>query len=116
MVLAQRVAGASEAVTESLGTQTIEGVLAEGTRSTTTIPAGQIGNERPIEIVSERWFSPDLKVLVMSRQSDPRFGETTYRLSNIVIGHPEPSLFEVPPDFHVVESTAGERVIRRGAQ
>jgi hypothetical protein len=113
-VLARRLAGPSTGVTESLGTQTIEGVMAEGTRSTTTIPAGQIGNERPIEIVSERWFSPELKVLVLSRQSDPRFGETIYRLSNIVLGNPEPSLFEVPSDFEVVEAGgAGDRIFRR---
>ena len=70
-------------VVETLGTQFMEGVAVEGTRTTMTIPAGQIGNELPINVISERWFSPDLKVLVMSRQSDPRFGETTYRLTNL---------------------------------
>ena len=73
------------------------------TRTTVTIPAGQIGNERPIEIVSERWFSPDLKVLVMSRQSDPRFGETTYRLTNVTRVDPPPQLFEIPADFKIVD-------------
>ena len=86
-------------VVESLGTQFMEGVAVEGTRTTLTIPAGQIGNEQPINIVSERWFSPDLKVLVMSRQSDPRFGETTYRLTNITRAEPSPQLFEIPADF-----------------
>ena len=62
--------------TEELGTRSIEGVVAEGTRSTITIPAGSIGNERPIEVVSERWYSSELHALVMSRHSDPRFGET----------------------------------------
>ena len=57
-----------------------------GTRTTTTIAAGSIGNEQPIQIVSEQWFSPDLKVLVMTKHSDPRSGETTYRLTNIVAG------------------------------
>src|SRR5262249_46243718 len=70
-------------VKESLGTQTIEGVDAEGTRTTTTIPAGTIGNERPIAIVDERWYSPALQVVVMTRHSDPRSGENTYRLTNI---------------------------------
>ena len=77
----------------------MEGVAVEGTRTTLTIPAGQIGNEQPINIVSERWFSPDLKVLVMSRQSDPRFGETTYRLTNLTRAEPSPQLFEIPADF-----------------
>jgi hypothetical protein len=90
-------------VVESLGTQFMEGVAVEGTRTTVTIPAGQIGNERPINIVSERWFSPDLKVLVMSRQSDPRFGETTYRLTNLTRAEPPAQLFEIPGDFTVVD-------------
>jgi len=117
MVTTQRLEGSQAEASESLGTQTIEGVLAEGTRSTITIGAGQIGNERPIEIVSERWFSSELKTLVLSKQSDPRFGETTYRLSNIVLGDPEASLFEVPADFQIVEpGGAGDVIFRRRVQ
>jgi hypothetical protein len=90
--------------TESLGKQTIEGVEAEGTRTTTTIAAGEIGNERPIEIVFERWYSPELQVAVMTRHADPRFGETSYRLTNIDRGEPVHSLFEVPADYTVKEA------------
>jgi len=93
-------------VVESLGTQFMEGVAVEGSKTTLTIPAGQIGNELPINVVSERWFSPDLQVLVMSRQSDPRFGETTYRLTNINRSEPSPQLFEIPADFTVVDPDA----------
>lgn len=85
--------------TESLGTQTIEAVSAEGTRTTRTIPAGQIGNERPIEIVSEVWTSPDLQMIVLSKRTDPRFGETVYKLTDIKRVDPEPSLFQVPSGF-----------------
>jgi hypothetical protein len=114
MFTARRGGAAPDERTESLGTQTVEGVVAEGTRSTVTIAAGQIGNERPIEVVSERWFSPEIKALVLSRQSDPRFGETTYRLSNIVLGEPSPSLFDVPSDFTIVEASgAGDMIFRR---
>ena len=81
---------------ESLGTQLIEGVQAEGTRTVVTIPAGQIGNERPIETVSERWYSPDLQMVVLTKNSDPRMGETTYKLTNINRAEPPASLFEVP--------------------
>jgi hypothetical protein len=81
---------------EDLGQQAIEGVSAKGTRTTTTIPAGTVGNEQPIKIVSEEWTSPDLQVLVMTRHSDPRTGETTYRLTNISRTEPAKSLFEVP--------------------
>ena len=100
---------------ESLGNRVIEGVEATGTRSTITIPAGEIGNERAIEIVNERWVSPELKVVVMSRNSDPRFGETTYRLAGIVRGEPDRSLFEVPSDYSVKEGGGLHemRVIKR---
>jgi TonB family protein len=92
---------------ESLGAQTIEGVQAEGTRTTVTIPAGAIGNERPVQIVSERWYSPELKTVVMTRHSDPRFGETTYRLTNLSRAEPDRSLFEAPADFQIKEGGPG---------
>jgi hypothetical protein len=91
------------AKTESLGKQTIEGVEAEGTRTTVTIAAGEIGNDRAIEIVNERWYSPELQTLVMTRHSDPRFGETVYRLTNINRSEPAKSLFEVPADYTLKE-------------
>jgi len=90
-------------VKEALGTQMIEGVQAEGTRVTVTIPAGEIGNERPIEIVSERWYSPELQMVIMSKHSDPRSGETTYQLTNINRSEPAKSLFEVPTGYTISE-------------
>jgi hypothetical protein len=90
--------------TESLGSQTFDGIVAQGTRTTTTIPAGRIGNEQPIQIVSERWYSPDLQLVVMSKQSDPRSGESVYRLSNISRNEPAASMFSVPPDYKVSET------------
>jgi hypothetical protein len=90
-----------EAKTESLGTQVMEGVVVEGKRVTRTIPAGQIGNTQPIEITSEVWTSPDLQVVVMSKHSDPRFGETTYQLTGIQRAEPDHSLFEIPPGYTV---------------
>lgn len=89
---------------ESLGKRNIEGVMAEGTRITDVIPAGEIGNERPIEIVTERWYSPELQTLVMTRHSDPRMGETTYKLVNIQRSEPPRSLFEAPADYAVKEA------------
>jgi hypothetical protein len=81
---------------EDLGTQTIEGVLAQGKRETVTIPAGQIGNERPIEIVTETWFSPELHTMVLRKHSDPRLGDSTYRLADIKRNEPDASLFQPP--------------------
>ncbi len=104
-----RKAPANE-VKEQLGKQMIEGVEAEGTRTTMTIPAGEIGNERPIEIVSERWYSPELQLVVMTRHSDPRFGETTYKLTNINRTEPAKTLFEVPADYKIQTNLVGPGV------
>jgi hypothetical protein len=86
----------STAKKEDLGEQVIEGVTVKGTRTTIVTPAGAIGNEQPITVTSEEWLSPDLKVLVMTKHADPRSGETTYRLTGITRGEPDPSLFELP--------------------
>lgn len=95
-----------ETRTEQLGTRPVEGVEAEGVRTVTTIPAGEIGNERPIEIVYERWYSKELQLVVMSKQYDPRFGEQTYRLTNITRSEPDPSLFELPTGYKVLSEPA----------
>jgi len=88
-------------VTEDLPPQNVEGVYATGKRVTRTIPAGQIGNEKPIVTVEEVWYSPDLRMNVMTKRSDPRSGENTYRLTNISRAEPDPNLFQVPADYTV---------------
>jgi hypothetical protein len=93
----------AQVVTEDLGTKNIEGVQANGTRSTRTIPAGQIGNDQPISIVTEVWISRDLQTVVYSKRSDPRMGEQIFSLTNIVRGQPDPSLFTIPADFKIVK-------------
>ncbi|MGH9844549.1 MAG: hypothetical protein ACREEM_37990 [Blastocatellia bacterium] len=97
-----------ERKTESLGKQTIEGIEVEGTRTTFTIPAGRIGNDRPLETVSERWESPELQIVVFSKHKDPFVGETTYRLTNIKRDEPPRTLFEVPADYAVEEARPGD--------
>ena len=101
---AERAAMAAAVTHEDLGRQNIEGVSATGTRSITTIPAGAIGNLQPIKVVNEQWLSPDLQVLVMTKHSDPRSGETIYRLQSIVRAEPDRSLFTVPADYTLKES------------
>jgi hypothetical protein len=98
--------GQSQANTEDLGSQTVEGVLVKGTRTTRTILAGQIGNEQPITIVTEVWTSSELKTVVSSKRSDPRIGEQTFRLTNIVRAEPNPTLFTVPADFKIADVSA----------
>ena len=92
---------------ESLGSQVINGVMADGTRITRTIAAGQIGNDRPIEVVTESWYSQDLQTVVMSKTSDPRTGDTVYKLTNIDRAEPAASLFIVPADYTVREGSKG---------
>jgi len=87
---------------EDLGTQDIEGVSCKGKRMTVTIPAGKMGNERPIEITTEIWSSADLHAVVLKKHNDPRLGETVYRLTNIKVGEPDPSLFQVPSGYKSV--------------
>ena len=99
--------------TESLGRQTIEGVPADGTRTTMTIAAGQWGNEQPIQIVTERWYSPDLQTVVLSKRTDPRMGESVSKLANISRSEAPSSLFEPPADYKVAE--AGNRTGRPAA-
>jgi hypothetical protein len=94
---------------ESLGTQVVKenGLNAEGTRITRTIPAGQIGNDQPIQIVFERWYSPDLQMVVKSTRNDPRFGITTYVLTNVQRTEPAAAMFTVPADYTVKEGGPG---------
>lgn len=103
----------SETNTESLGSQTLEGVVANGVRTTRIIPAGQIGNDRPISIVTEVWTSADLKTIVSSKRNDPRMGEQIFRLTNIVRAEPDPSLFTVPADFRIIDGGPKTILYRR---
>jgi len=86
---------------ESLGTQTINGLVAEGTRTTHIIPVGQIGNEKALQVVSERWYSADLQIVLKSTRTDPRFGTTTYTVTNVQRTEPAATLFTVPAEYTV---------------
>jgi hypothetical protein len=95
----QSTAITGEIVKESLGSKTIEGTVAEGTRFTRTVAAGKMGNERPLTFVNETWFSSELGMIVMSRHTDPQMGETVYTLTNIQRAEPDSTLFAVPSDY-----------------
>jgi len=99
---------------DDLGTQTINGISAQGTRYTRTIPAGQMGNASPILIVTEQWYSPDLQIIVKSMRSDPRFGQTTYTLISIQRTEPAAALFTVPSDYVVSQAKARPHGRRAG--
>jgi len=97
---------------ESLGTQVLEGVPSEGTRTTSTIEAGTIGNDRALTIVAERWYSQDLKTVMMTSHSDPRSGTETFRLTNVLRSEPSASLFQVSPDYKLVENPTGPFMVK----
>jgi len=99
---------------ESLGTQTIDGVYAEGTRNTTTYPVGMMGNDREFSVVMENWMSPDLKIQIFSKNNDPRSGENTFRIENLSRDLPDPTLFMVPTDYTVVDETGGFTINFKG--
>lgn len=96
---------------QQLGTKVVEGVQADGTRTTLTIPAGQIGNDNPIQIVDEVWRSPELQVIVHSEHSDPRMGTTVYSLKNISRSDPSPALFQVPADYTLTDSPVFQKAL-----
>lgn len=91
----------SNVQTVSLGTKTVDGLTVQGTRRIRTIPVGQIGNDKPIVITRDEWYSPDLQMVISSTRSDPRFGTTTFQLTNINRSEPPQSLFMVPQDYTV---------------
>jgi hypothetical protein len=101
-----------DAKKESLGTQMMEGLRVDGTRTTVTIPAGEMGNEMPIKVVSEQWYSPDLQINLMTKHSDPRFGDTVYRLTDISRTEQNRSLFEVPQGYRIEKASRAPIIIR----
>jgi len=95
----------AETTKQSLGSQTMEGVMVEGTKTIRVIPEGLVGNDRPINSTTETWTSPDLQIVVLRKQNDPRYGELTMRLTNIDLSNPILSLFQPPADYKVVDET-----------
>jgi hypothetical protein len=100
-----------DSATENLGDQTIDGIHATGTRVTTTIAAGKMGNEQPMAITSERWYSPELKATVMTKHNDPWAGELKTQFANVNTSEPDPSLFTIPSDYKVVDEKTGPVMI-----
>jgi hypothetical protein len=106
VVFSKRIGASSDEpapTTEKLGDQTIEGIHATGTRITTTIPSGKMGNEQPMLVTSERWYSPELKATVMTKHNDPWAGELKTQFTSVNTAEPDPSLFTVPADYKVVD-------------
>jgi hypothetical protein len=92
---------------QDLGEKIIEGVNANGEKLMTTLPAGLVGNERPLEMSLETWYSPELHVFLYRKRVDPRFGEIVYRLTDIKRAEPDPSLFRVPRGYKLRTNRTG---------
>lgn len=93
---------------DELGTKAIDGYQATGERVTRTIPAGEIGNEKPINVVTERWFSGDLQLPVLIVHTDPMMGTVTTKVTSVTRGDPDASLFQVPADYKLVTGRRNE--------
>ena len=96
---------ASKASTKDLGVKTIDGVKAEGKLLSYEIPAGEVGNRKPIVVTNEAWYSPELQIALYSKHSDARSGDAIYRLANLKRGEPAAALFKVPSDYTVNDIT-----------
>jgi hypothetical protein len=107
--------GAPAPTTDSLGDQIINGIHATGTRMTTTIPSGKMGNDKPINVISERWYSTELKATVMTKHEDPWAGELKTEFTSVNASDPDSSLFTVPADYKVMDDKNGPVMIRMGA-
>ncbi|PSH05705.1 MAG: hypothetical protein CXZ00_00765 [Acidobacteria bacterium] len=101
--------------TENLGEQTILGFVAHGTRVITTLPAGQIGNDRPIDIISEQWFAPEVALVMRSMHRDPWAGEFTTTVAKVTRRDQPAALFEIPENYKIIDAaTEGDRHVLEG--
>lgn len=100
--------GPGDVAKEPLGTKMVNGVQAEGVRVTRTIPAATMGNEKPITVVTERWYSSDLQMVVMTTHTDPMMGTVTTKLVSVIQGAPDASLFQVPSGYAIQAGNPGD--------
>ena len=99
--------GSKDVVTSSepLGTQILDGIQAQGYRTILTHPVGSMGNDRPVVTTMENWISPEFNITILSKTTDPRSGESVRALVNIRLTEPDPSLFQVPEGYAIVDET-----------
>jgi hypothetical protein len=100
-----------EVRSENLGSKTVSGVLAEGMRTVRTIPAGEEGNDQPLEVINEQWISKELGLIVLRIDDDPRRGRTTIEFEDLSLGEPDPAVFAAPSGYKVVEQHQVETVV-----
>jgi hypothetical protein len=85
-----------------LGEKSVDGLDAIGTQRAYTVPAGStLGNEKPVTVTVEQWYSPALG-MILSKRGRSGSAQTDYHLEQIVQGEPDASLFAVPAGYHMV--------------
>lgn len=91
---------------EDLGLRTIAGIEAKGTRTTSIIPTGEVGNDQPLTIARETWISTQYDVPLLTITNDPRMGKRTDEVTEFQPGGPDPALFQIPEGYAVRERAA----------
>lgn len=95
-----------EITREEIGTDTMEGLPVKGLRVTQTYVTGALGNDRPLSIFTESWYSPELHINLLTKKSDPRYGEQTVRVTELDRQEPDAVLFAVGAEYKIVNETA----------
>jgi hypothetical protein len=88
---------------EDLGKQFVGGLETLGIRETNVIEAGAIGNDSPITVSREYWYSPQLGVNLISKLQDPRIGTQDFEVQDITFGEPDKRLLAVPSGSQIID-------------
>jgi len=102
-----------ELTREELGTDTMEGLAVKGTRVTQTFPAGSMGNDRPLTIVTEYWYAAEIRLNLLTKRTDPRHGVQTVRVTELVREEPDAALFAIGEEYKVVNES-GPPLVAQG--
>lgn len=90
---------------ENLGTETFAGVETQHSRETFTLYTESVGNSKTILRTVDYWYSAELGVNVQVKRHDPRDGDQTLWLTDLTGSAPEPSTFNLPDGYRMVDLT-----------
>jgi hypothetical protein len=107
MPAAASTGGGRTVARENLGNETIEGMDVTGTRETTTIDPGLLGNNRPMVVTREFWYSAELETNLTVTRNDPRDGRQVVRLVDLSRNEPDPQIFQLPAGYAVIDARGG---------
>jgi len=99
-----------ETTREEIGTDTIEGLPVKGTRVSQTYATGALGNDRPLTIVTEYWYAAELRLNLLTKRTDPRYGVQTVRVTELQRREPDAALFAIGDGYKVVQEAGPTQV------